>query len=318
MGMDEKLRTICALQGVFVRSEAIELGYDDRTIAVLVKAGEWVRVRRGAFTFGDLWALADGRTRHGLQARAVLRSAKSPAALSHTSAVLEHTDSFWDLDLDEVHVTRTDLKAGRREAGVVQHRGKVEKGDIVDVNGVRATSPVRSALELTTVAGVEKSLVVVNDLLHRKVCTLHDMKTRYASMQHWPNTLHTDLVLRLADARMESVGETRTAHLMWRFGVPYPVPQFKIVDGQGQVVGFVDFAWPELGVFLEFDGKQKYTKFLREGEDPGDAVFREKKREDLIRRITGWRCIRITWADLENPEATAIRIMRELAFQKSA
>ena len=28
----------------------------------------------------------------------------------------------------------------------------------------------------------------------------------------------------------------------------------------------VDLAWPEYGVFLEFDGRVKYEKYLREGE----------------------------------------------------
>jgi len=42
-------------------------------------------------------------------------------------------------------------------------------------------------------------------------------------------------------------------------------------------------------------------------------VFREKKREDLIRAVTGWRCIRITWIDLEHPERTAARIRAVLA-----
>ena len=46
----------------------------------------------------------------------------------------------------------------------------------------------------------------------------------------------------------------------------------------------MDFAWPEFGVFLEFDGKEKYTKYLKEGESVVDAVLREKKREELICR----------------------------------
>ncbi|MDO9355271.1 MAG: hypothetical protein Q7T55_16350 [Solirubrobacteraceae bacterium] len=36
-----------------------------------------------------------------------------------------------------------------------------------------------------------------------------------------------------------------------------------------------------------------------------ECVMREKAREDLIRRLTGWTCIRLTWADIERPVATA-------------
>ena len=55
----------------------------------------------------------------------------------------------------------------------------------------------------------------------------------------------------------------------------------------GIVVGVADMAWPEHGVLGEFDGKVKYGRLLLPGESPGDAVFREKRREDEMRRLTG-------------------------------
>ena len=66
-----------------------------------------------------------------------------------------------------------------------------------------------------------------------------------------------------------------------------------------------------MGLFVEFDGKEKYVKFRKEGESVVDAVLREKKREELICRITGWRCLRLTWADLYYPEKTC-RLIRSM------
>ncbi len=106
--MDDRLRGICLARGVFLRSEALALGYDDRTIAYAVRAGIWHRVRRGAYTFADIWAAADARRRHGITARAVVRAAKTDVVLSHTSAALEHVPTHWGLDLSDVHVTRLD------------------------------------------------------------------------------------------------------------------------------------------------------------------------------------------------------------------
>ena len=80
----------------------------------------------------------------------------------------------------------------------------------------------------------------------------------------------------------------------------------------------LDFALPEYKLFVEFDGKTKYSKYLRDGEKPEDVVFREKQREDLVRRLTGWRCIRLVWADLRRPRETSDRIRRELALRDSA
>ena len=31
-------------------------------------------------------------------------------------------------------------------------------------------------------------------------------------------------------------------------------------------------------------------------------MLREKRREERVAELTGWRCIRITWADLAYPE----------------
>ena len=181
-------------------------------------------------------------------------------------------------------------------------------GDVVTRNGVEVMHPTRTALEVSTVAPTEAALCVVNDFLHRRLTTMPLLRNRYEPMDRWPNTLATDLVLRLADARMESVGETRTYFMCWRNGLPAPVPQFEVFDDAGLLIGRVDFAWPEHGVFLEFDGLVKYRTPLREGETPSEVVIREKLREERICEATGWRCIRVTWADLARPELLAARI----------
>lgn len=314
--MDDFLRAIVAKRRVFLYREAIEAGYDDKSVRALLRAGEWHKVRHGSFTFADVWAVADAAERHRIFARAVLRTAKVPAVLSHTSSIVEQTHTFWDLDLSEAHISRKDGRTGRRAAGVRQHQGRLLEGDIAPVNGVEVTSATRAALELTTVADTEHSLIVVNGLLHEQLTTMEALCQRNEmSICRWPRTLRTDLVLRLADGRLESVGETRAFYLFWRQGIPRPESQFDIYDERGTWIARVDFAWPEHKVFLEFDGKLKYQSQLHPDQDPGDVVFREKQREDLIRQVTGWTCIRLTWADLYAPEATAARILRALGQQ---
>jgi hypothetical protein len=79
-------------------------------------------------------------------------------------------------------------------------------------------------------------------------------------------------------------------------------------DADGVLLGTTDMAWPERRLLGEFDGRAKYGRLLRPGESPGDAVFREKKREDRIREVTGWLFVHLVWADLYQPRATADRI----------
>ena len=298
--------------GITLRRELIGAGYTDRDIAKLMKAGDLARVRHGAYVDGPRWQAADDNGRLGLRSRAVLRQSKTPVVLSHVSAAAEYDAPLWGMSSTIVHVTRRDRRAGRNEAGVRQHQGLLLPQDVVHRAGVEVTDPTRTAIDITTVAGTEPALCVVNHLLHDKHTDLATIRKRYEPMAHDPYTLRTDLVLRLADPRIESVGESRTAYLMWQQGLPYAEPQWVITDEFGREIARLDFAWPDRRCWLEFDGRQKYVKFLREGETVTDAVLREKRREEMIIELTGWRCIRITWADLENPERLAARIRRFL------
>lgn len=293
---------------VILRREALAAGYTDRDITKMVRSGLWHRIRHGAYVGARAWNELSNAEQHALLARAVLRQARAEMVLSHISALPEYGAPLWGLPTDVVHVTRRDRRAGRKESGVQQHQGILVPDDIAVRRGVEVTSATRTAIDITTVADTERSLVVVNHLLHEKHTTLEEVRDRYSSMERHPFTLHTDLVLRLADPRIESVGESRTFFLCWSQGLPVPEPQFIVPDqGTGEVFR-LDFAWPQHGVWLEFDGKEKYVKYLREGETVADAVLREKRREDRVRELTGWRCIRITWADLFFPERTAARI----------
>lgn len=293
---------------VFLRRDALAAGMSHAAIAAAVRDGDWVRLRHGAYVAGDLFRRATAEERHALLARAVVRQSQTDVVLSHLSAVPEYGGPLWSVPTDVVHVTRLDRRAGRKEAGVRQHQGLLESEDVIMRNGVAVTSPTRTLIDVTTCAHLEAALVIVNDLLHRRLTTLTDVRHRYATMQHHPYTLRTDLVFRLADPRIESVAETRTFVVCWRQGLPAPDPQWVVNDDLGHEFARLDFAWPEYKVWLEFDGREKYTKFRREGESVIDAVLREKKRESKIAELTGWRCIRITWDDLADPVRLAARI----------
>jgi len=293
---------------VKLRRDLLAQGYDDRAIRRMLRDGYWHRIRHGAYIEASVWGELDERGRYASLCRAAYRQSKVPVVLSHAGATNEWDAPLWDLCLDVVDLTRPDEKSGRQAAGVRQHRGRLLPRDTVERHGLAVMSPTRAVLELSTMVDVEHTLVVMDDFLHRKLTDKPLLEARNKLMLHWPDTLHTDLAIRLADGRSESPGETRTRNLCRSQRLPAPVPQYKIRGRAGNVVARVDLAWPELGVFLEFDGKEKYLRFRKKGESVADAVLREKRREEMICEITGWRCIRIVWADLYRPAATAARI----------
>ena len=295
---------------VVLRRELIAAGHDDRQIRAMVKSGELHRVRHGAYVSGELWRSLSAADRHRVLVRAVLRRSHPSTVATHVSAAVEHGAPVWGIGLEEVHTTRTDGMPGRREAGVVHHRGKMLEDDVEEVNGIRVSKAARCGVEVCASAGVESALVTVNGLLHARRCTVDELVALADSLKHWPDSLTTNIVLRLCDHRVASAGESRTSHLCWGQRLPRPEPQVPVIDEYGRMFAFVDFAWPGLGVFLEFDGREKYFRFRRDGETLDQFLLREKRREERICQLTGWVCIRITWADLERPVETARRIRR--------
>ena len=293
---------------VFLRSGALADGYSDHQIRVLVRSGEWHRIRRGAYVSGVLWRSLSPADRHRVLCRAVLRTSHPSSVLTHTSAAIELGAPVWNVPLHEVHLTRTDGGGGRREAGVVHHRGDLPAAHVMVLNGVPVSTAARCAVEMTTIASVESALVTVNGLLHARLSTPEEFAHLAHDLRYWPASLSTDLVVRLADPRIESAGESRASHLCWSQHLPKPEPQVEVFDEHGWAFARVDFAWPELDVFLEFDGEEKYWRFRRQGETLDEFLMREKRRAERICLLTGWICIRITWADLADPAGTARRI----------
>lgn len=295
---------------------------DSRDLQQRVGSGVLARVRRGAYVDGRAWASLDAAGRHAVRGRAVWHQAKTDVVLSHATSLALCGAPVWGMSLDDVHLTRPDGNSGRNGARVRQHAGHLAEGDVMRLGDVLVTSPTRTALDVTMMGNTEAALCAVNHLLHHRMTTKSSMRDRYLraedgfprGMVHWPHSLATEHVLRLADPRVESVGESRAFHLMWQSGIPLPVPQWEVLDEEGRLVARLDFAWPDLGAFLEFHGKVKLTHHLRPGETAADAVMRERRRLERVVALTGWRPIQWDWSDLERPAPSAARLRNHLGL----
>jgi len=89
--------------------------------------------------------------------------------------------------------------------------------------------------------------------------------------------------------------------VFWAVGIPRPVVQYEVYDEGGMLRGTCDWGWPDEQLLGEFDGKLKYGRLLRPGQDPGDVVFAEKRREDELRELSGFGMLRLVWSDYQRP-----------------
>jgi hypothetical protein len=231
----DPLRAICLELGFFTRQHARDAGYDERAIDAAARSRRWLRIRRGYYTFPDIWAGSTQEERHLMRCRAVLDSLGDAVALSHVSGCLAAGIDVWGAALDG--------GAGRIERDVVHHEGFVADHELGMIDGMRVLAPTRCALEAGSLSSPESALVVLNSALHKRRCTLDDIGTQFDRMAHWPRVRHLHVPVRMATGDAESVGESRGLWLFWVEHLPSPVLQYVVRDGQ-RFVGRTDWAWP--------------------------------------------------------------------------
>ncbi len=245
-----------------------------------------------------------------MRAIAVVLTHGDDVALSHTSAAAVHGLRLHEPDLRRVHVTHLGYGEGGVTHDVAYHRGRVGDGELHRVDGVLVVGPVRAALEAATLHTVEPGLVLLDSVIDLGLGTVEDVWQRFHATENWPRTRVLQIVVRLVREGAGSVGETRIRYLCWSQRLPEPQLQFAVRAADGTLAALCDFAWPEHRLLGEFDGRVKYGRLLKKGQSASDAVFAEKRREDLVREITDWSMIRFVWHDCAVPQVTADRIRR--------
>lgn len=295
--------------GLLLRRDVVDQGFEDKHLLRAVRAGEIVRIRQGAYADAAVWAaLSDAGKHHLLTCAVVLQYDHVDAAVSHDSAVLRWNGPTHGLDLSRVHLTHLDAGGRRNGAGIVHHEGSVGLLDLSRREDAWVTSPARTVLDVAVRHGLETGVVVADDFMHRKLTTHDELVLHHERAKRWPGALVLTLVLAMATGKAESVGESLGYLLFRRLRVPRPEQQWKVFHPGGRLAAITDWVWHDFKVFAEFDGLAKYLRHRRPGETIEQCVIREKRREDMIRELTDYRCIRLDWKDLYAEERTGRRL----------
>ena len=296
--------------GVFSRAEALDCGESDRSLADARRAGLIVRLRRGMYAPADLYTESDDAGKHVLHARAAVAAQHGPVALTGSSAAALHGFALYQQDLSVVHLVRLDQGSSRRVARTNHHVVTQDiAADMTEIDGLMAISPARAVWEVACRSSLEAGVVTADAALRLDpalAAAAARLEDRFA---YFPGSRQGRTALELADPRSESAGESVTRVQFFRYGIPMPQLQYRVVDHNGALAGIADFGWDEFRHLGEFDGKVKYQKLLRAGESPSDCVVREKLREDRMR--AGLRGMtRFTWVSVMPNNAR--RTMAEL------
>ncbi|HVL84089.1 MAG TPA: hypothetical protein VM367_07370 [Pseudonocardia sp.] len=287
-------------------SELRRSGFTAQEVQRMRRCGELVAIRRGTYLAGAL--PDDSEERHRLLVRATLGELGAEAVISHVSAAVLHGVSTWGVRLDRVTVTRARRSGGRVHPRVHLRTAPLDPAEIVLVDGIAATSPGRTVVDVVRSVPFEQGVVVADSALAARLVDAGALEQAVRRARGWPGAPLARRVVAFADGRSGSVGESRSRVAIARAGLPAPVLQWAVRTGDGRVRE-VDFGWIERRTVGEFDGRVKYGRLLRPGEDAGEAVYREKVREDWL-RAEGLGVARWGWSDLADFRAAAARIRR--------
>lgn len=261
------------------------------------------RVHRGHYVASVDWAELWPEGRQLVRTLAVRRASPGDGPVfSHLSAA-----ALWGLPLvgpipDAVHTVIRGRRHSRAEAGVVRHAMALEEDDVVLRHGMLCTSLARTVFDLARTLPPEATVAAGDAALRLVSVRGHDVDLDVVDA--WRKDLHgrcapglrgvrrARWVADFADGRAQLPGESVSRLQLHRLGfrdVALQVP----VEGAAGARYFADFGFPRSRAFGEFDGEDKYLEpELRAAPTPADVVLAEKRREDDIRGVTGWRVVR--------------------------
>lgn len=194
--------------------------------------------------------------------------------------------------------------------------GRLEHDEISLVEGLRVTSPARTAVDIARTCDLVPAVAVADAALHGKWTSEWSIDLALDRARGRTGIGTARQVMARADGSSESVAETRSRLIFADFGLPEPERQVDIFDDDGVLVGRVDFLWREFGVIGECDGFGKYL------DDAGHAEIRRRlgaeKDRDAALMALGYRVFHWRWADLGRPWLLAHRVRNVLRMAAAA
>lgn len=288
--------------GPWSARDLADAGWSRAQIAGAVSDGVLHRVRHGLYA-------VSGTPSQALAAR-VLAGLNERAVLSHESAAGVH--GLWIPRRDgRVHVT-VPGEAERFDSGVRVHGSRLPDAMVMDVGGLRVTSPARTAVDLARGRSLADAVIAVDGAAlwlvggdprrfeiregaldpARVDRARAELWSAYQSVWSWPGTRVVRQALELMDIRSESPAESRSRVWILEAGLPVPDVGAAVLGASGRRY-FGDLVWRDRRVIGEVDGLAKY------GDTPEEVrrVLAAERARQADLEDAGWTLVRWTTRD---------------------
>lgn len=269
-------------------TDLTRLGVSPRALRRLLEDGELRRVVRGVYCRADLPDTVE------------LRAQSLARVLPPGSVVCDRTAAWiWGIDVlgplepvspSRIEVVRVDGDRSRNCA-VLGGKRDLKPEEIVEVNGLRLTTPVRTACDLACLRGRYSALAVYDAFARHFGLTPVDFAKQLERYRGRRGVKQARELAAYAITDAESPGESWTRLAILDAGLPAPVAQVWVdLAGHGSVR--LDLAYEHLLIAIEYDGEEFHTR-------AEDQAADEARRSAL--RAAGWVVIVVRKGDLAGP-----------------
>ncbi len=278
---------------LFTLEQALEAGYTRPAVRRRLAAGTWLEVD------ARVYRVASGSR---LDARQVLLArilAVGGIASGASAAALYGLVPF-----PREPAIVTSRTAAVRPRGT-RLTDSLPDSDLTMVDGIRATRPARTIIELATIMPREAFEDVFDRAVVSKLVTMDRLEKRARELQA-PRRPGCAVVLRLLDERHPELGrarnemEAKVLRALDRLGAPRPRVNLPVIlRGERRII---DFAWEAPKIALELDGFVPHST---------RTVFDDDRVRRNLFTAEGWRMYHVTKAALQRSSREALALVLE-------
>ena len=143
--------------------------------------------------------------------------------------------------------------------------------DVVELDGLRVTTPLRTTSDLLRTQWRPYAMASADAMAHAGLVVPAEVRDYVARLKGYRGIRQARVLAGYIEPKAASQGESWTRLRLIDAGFPVPSAQVEVIDASGRV-RYLDLAYVRRRIAIEYDGRQFHTA-------DGDVVHDEDRRE---------------------------------------
>jgi hypothetical protein len=264
----------------FTSADLPDLGLTHHDLDRLVSSGAVRRVFFGGYVPDGVSDTIEMRA--GLASRLL---APGHVISGRTAAWLHGIDTYAWAELGEcpgIDACVLPDSAPSSRKGIDGHTRDLAPRDVVEIAGVRVTTPLRTALDLGCLLRTREAIAALDAFARLHGVTTEELSKELPRFKGRRGVRQLRDLVPLVDGRAESPRESWTRYEIYAAGLPMPEPQWWI-EVDGVPTYRLDLAYPHRRVVVEYDGYDAHERTAAQREH-------DRERREWL-RAHGWTVI---------------------------